>query len=61
VVDAEAIGLVHVCSWQAAYRGKIPQDYLNRLDPAGHAKAWRQVMVEAGPSPGILIPVSEDG
>jgi hypothetical protein len=32
--DAEQIAIIHVHSWQAAYRGLLPQEYLDRLDPA---------------------------
>jgi len=32
--DAAKIAAVHVASWQAGYRGLIPQDYLDGLDPA---------------------------
>jgi hypothetical protein len=37
LADADGIGLVHVGSWQAAYRGKMPQDHLDGLDPARRA------------------------
>lgn len=40
--DAEAIALVHVRSWQAAYRGLLPQEYLDSLDPAQRAERWRR-------------------
>lgn len=62
LADAVAIGLVHVRSWQSAYRGKIPQDYLDGLDPARRAQAWRQIMEEVGPSRGgVLVAVDEGG
>jgi hypothetical protein len=32
VSDAGQIGLVHVRSRQSAYRGQVPQDYLDGLD-----------------------------
>jgi GNAT superfamily N-acetyltransferase len=32
--DADAIAVVHVRSWQAAYRGLVPQDYLVARDEA---------------------------
>lgn len=40
--DAAQIGLVHVRSWQAAYRGLVPQDYLDHLDPAARATRWHR-------------------
>jgi GNAT superfamily N-acetyltransferase len=38
--DAMSIVSVHVRSWQAAYRGLLPQDFLDGLDPANREKAW---------------------
>jgi GNAT superfamily N-acetyltransferase len=40
--DAGSVALVHVRSWQAAYRGLIPQDYLDALDPAQRERQWRE-------------------
>jgi GNAT superfamily N-acetyltransferase len=61
VADAEAIGLVHVRSWQSAYQGKMPQDYLDGLDPARRAAGWRRIMEETDPSRGgVLVAVRED-
>ena len=39
--DAEAMGLIHVRAWQAAYRGAMPEAYLDGLDPAERAEIWR--------------------
>jgi GNAT superfamily N-acetyltransferase len=35
--DAAAIAAVHVRAWQAAYRGLMPDDFLDRLDPQDRA------------------------
>jgi GNAT superfamily N-acetyltransferase len=62
LADAEGIGLVHVRSWQSAYRGKMPQDHLDGLDPARRAQAWRHIMKETDPSRGgVLVTVAESG
>jgi RimJ/RimL family protein N-acetyltransferase len=58
--DADAIALVHVLSWQAAYRGLLPQDYLDRLDPAPRAERWRQVLAEAGPARGGVLVAGDE-
>jgi len=42
--DAPAIAEVHVRSWQVTYRGAVPQDYLDRLDPARRAAAWERLV-----------------
>lgn len=60
--DSGAIGLVHVRSWQSAYRGKIPQDYLDGLDPAHRSQVWRSALEQARPSRGgVLVAVAEGG
>jgi ribosomal protein S18 acetylase RimI-like enzyme len=38
--DAEACAAVHVASWQTAYRGALPDDYLDGLRPADRLAFW---------------------
>jgi len=40
ISDAAAIAAVHVASWQAAYRGLVPDERLDALDPAKLAIVW---------------------
>jgi len=62
LADAEDMAVVHVRSWQSAYRGKMPQDYLDGLDPARRSESWRQIMQQARPSrEGVLVAAAEDG
>ncbi len=35
-----AVARVHVRSWQAAYRGLLPDDYLDQLHPEDRARAY---------------------
>jgi ribosomal protein S18 acetylase RimI-like enzyme len=42
VQDAPAIGRVHVRAWQAAYRGQLPDDYLDGLRPEERAASWER-------------------
>jgi GNAT superfamily N-acetyltransferase len=42
LADVTEIATIHVRSWQAAYRGLMPQDYLDALDPAARATRWQQ-------------------
>jgi ribosomal protein S18 acetylase RimI-like enzyme len=44
--DAAGIADVHVRSWQEAYRGMMPPDYLDRLDPADRLPQWRQLLAQ---------------
>jgi GNAT superfamily N-acetyltransferase len=41
VNDAEGIAHVHVDTWRAAYRGIVPDDYLDALDVDDRAERWR--------------------
>jgi GNAT superfamily N-acetyltransferase len=50
--DAAQIALVHVRSWQGAYRGLLPQAYLDGLDPAQRVGLWERVLAGAGAGPG---------
>jgi GNAT superfamily N-acetyltransferase len=42
--DALAIATVHVRSWQTAYRGLLPQSYLDDLDPQRQLEQWAIVL-----------------
>jgi GNAT superfamily N-acetyltransferase len=54
--DAAQIGLVHVRSWQGAYRGLLPQEYLDGLDPAQRAGGWGRILAaDAGPRSGVVV------
>jgi len=54
--DAPQIGLVHVRSWQGAYRGLLPHEYLDGLDPAQRAGGWERVLAaDAGPRSGVVV------
>jgi RimJ/RimL family protein N-acetyltransferase len=54
--DALAIATVHVHSWQAAYRGQLPQGYLDDLTPDGRVGQWRTALdATAWPSTGTLV------
>ena len=54
--DAMAIAVVHVRSWQAAYRGLMPQDYLDGLDPVRRRAQWDRLLADGGwPRAGVLV------
>jgi GNAT superfamily N-acetyltransferase len=52
--DSEALGRVHIAAWQAAYRGLMPDDFLDELNPAARAKRWRAALLE-GPGDGRYL------
>jgi ribosomal protein S18 acetylase RimI-like enzyme len=47
VADASQITVVQVRSWQGAYRGLLPQAYLDGLDPAQRVGRWERSLAEA--------------
>lgn len=49
VEDAAAIARIHVRSWQQAYRGLLPQEFLDALDPASRTPSWRRSIVNQSP------------
>ena len=55
--DAHAIARVRTISWQATYRGTVPQSYLDALAPAESEERWRALA--AGEMPGNELLVCE--
>ena len=46
--DVPGIAEVHVRSWQAAYRGVLPDDLLDGLSVAEREESWRAILDEGG-------------
>ena len=40
--DAARVAEIHVLGWQGGYRGLLPQEYLDGLDPADRLSRWIQ-------------------
>jgi len=59
VDDADAMGEFHVRAWQDAYRGLMPDDFLDALDPAPRTAGWREAIVTPVPHLGVLV--ADDG
>ena len=53
-LDAEAIGLVHIRSWQKAYEQYIPESILNELSLSDRAHHWQTLI-----SKGVTVLVME--
>lgn len=47
VHDAEAVAAVHVHSWQTAYRGLIPDAYLDTLSVERRSEVWSRILAES--------------
>src|SRR2546429_3657474 len=57
--DAAGIAVVHVLGWQTVYRGVIPQDYLDNLDPVQRAEMWvGRLAAQEWPRAGTLVATS---
>lgn len=46
--DAPAVAAIHVRSWQAAYRGILPDELLDSLSVAEREESWRSLLNEGG-------------
>jgi GNAT superfamily N-acetyltransferase len=46
--DSHGIAVVHISSWQHAYRGIVPQTHLDQLSVADRAKRWVEIFVQGG-------------
>jgi GNAT superfamily N-acetyltransferase/catechol 2,3-dioxygenase-like lactoylglutathione lyase family enzyme len=57
--DAAALGVVHVRSWQVAYRGQVPQEHLDRLDPRQRRLGWLRWLQDNPPPAAVLV--AQDG
>jgi len=56
VPDATGVALVHVRSWQEAYRGQIDQSHLDSLDATALAERWAGGIAEdRWPRQGVLV------
>jgi GNAT superfamily N-acetyltransferase len=54
--DALGVASVHVRSWQAAYRGLLPDAYLDQLDVEARRERWMQTIAETDwPRSGTLV------
>lgn len=57
--DAERIAAIHVASWQATYRGSMPETYLDALSVEQRLPMWAQAIETA--SAGVRIWVASRG
>jgi GNAT superfamily N-acetyltransferase len=55
--DARELAEVHIRAWQAAYRGMMPDDFLDGLDVSRRERGWRRMLAAEPPGYGVLVPV----
>ncbi len=58
--DAAAIAAVQVASWKAAYRGMLPDDYLDLLSADDRLAQWEE-WLRGGLEPGRVVVVEQTG
>ena len=51
--DVRGLAEVHVRSWQAAYKGQVPNDFLDNLSVERREKDWHQLL--RSPSNKVLV------
>jgi GNAT superfamily N-acetyltransferase len=57
--DADAVGEVHVRAWQSAYRGLMPDGYLDGLQAKDHARRWREHLLAPASDVHLLVVVDD--
>jgi GNAT superfamily N-acetyltransferase len=53
--DARPVAEVHVASWQHAYRGLLPDDYLERLSVDDREAMWREAFADPDQASGAFV------
>ena len=58
--DAAALALAHVRAWQTAYRGLMPQRYLDSLVVEERTESWRRRLSNQGNDSQLLVGTIDD-
>jgi hypothetical protein len=53
------IAEVHVCSWKVGYRGLLPQDLLDSLDPRQRVPRWEATLEQSSWPDGATLVAQE--
>lgn len=61
VDDAETLAHVRTTGWQTAYRGIIPDSYLDRMDAAENARTQRAALANPAPGTHCLAAITPEG
>ncbi len=59
--DAAALDRVHVRAWQATYRGIMPDEFLDGLDPVERGNMWARALGAGRPGSSRLVVSTEPG
>jgi GNAT superfamily N-acetyltransferase len=55
--DAAAIALAHTLAWQAAYRGIVPDSFLDSIDVSDRTNSWAAILRGEVSVPGVARPI----
>ena len=58
--DATGIAEVHVATWQSAYAGIFPDDFLSAMSVEHRAEVWNRILEEATDGAGLHVAVAGD-
>ncbi len=58
--DANAMGHLHVRAWQSAYRGVMPDEYLDGLQANDRVEMWRGRISRSDLPPLLVAAISDD-
>jgi hypothetical protein len=58
--DARSVAEVHVASWRHAYRGLLPDDYLERLSVDDREAMWLGSFGDPDPKSGAVVAEVDD-
>ncbi|MBI1259849.1 MAG: GNAT family N-acetyltransferase [Chloroflexi bacterium] len=60
IADAAGIARVHVLTWQHAYRGQMPDDFLDSLSIAQRTQNWAALLSHTYPKAHTLVALDGD-
>src|SRR5882757_2296846 len=60
IADAAGIARIHVVTWQHAYRGQMPDDYLDGLSVEQRTQNWTALLSNSYPKAHTLIALEDD-
>ncbi len=58
--DSAHLASAHVAAWQAAYRGMMPQEYLDGLDLARWTTGWQRLLATGRDDATLLVATVDD-
>lgn len=57
---ADAMGRLHVRAWQTAYRGVMPDEYLDGLQADDRTEMWRGILIQSERTPLLVALVADE-